>query len=223
MKNTLTIMKKNRMSRGIIVAAKFIKEFLHGCLAFRNIGPTITVYGSARFKPGQKYYDIAVELGKVLAKNGIAVMTGGGPGIMEAANKGAKLGGGKSYGCSIIIPCESRNNPYVDKGVTFKYFFARKFILSKFSSGFIALPGGYGTMDEIFEMATLVKTEKIPGFPIVLIGTEFWQPMIDYLDNTFVANGTIYKEELDCFYLTDSIDDALGYIKKTVSRIKTNE
>ncbi|MEE3003389.1 MAG: TIGR00730 family Rossman fold protein [Pseudomonadota bacterium] len=223
MKKSIELAKKNRISRGIIFALKFITEFLRGYLTFRNIGPTITVYGSARFKPGEKYYDMALAVGKKLALNGIAVMTGGGPGVMEAANKGAKLVGGKSYGCSVVIPCEQRSNKYVDKSVVFKYFFTRKFMLARFSSAFIALPGGYGTMDEIFEMATLVKTEKISEFPIVLIGSEYWQPLLDYLKNTFVKNGTIYAEELECFYLTDSIDSALEYIETAVKRINNEQ
>ena len=166
---------------------------------------------------------MALDVGKRLALNGVAVMTGGGPGIMEAANKGAKLVGGKSYGCSVIIPCEQRSNKFIDKSVVFKYFFTRKFMLARFSSAFIALPGGYGTMDEIFEMATLVKTEKISEFPIVLIGSEYWQPLLDYLKDTFVKHGTIHAEELECFYLTDSIDAALEYIETAVKRINHDQ
>lgn len=197
---------------------QILLDFVRGYLTFRHIGPTITVYGSARFEPEHQYYQLAIRLGARLAKEGIAVMTGGGPGIMEAANRGAFQAGGKSYGCTIVLPREHLN-PYVTKQMRFRYFFARKYMLTRFSMGFIALPGGYGTMDEIFEMVTLIKTDKIRGYPIVLLGKTFWQPLIDYLASTFIDQKTIDAEELQCLYLTDSIDDAMQYIHETLDRI----
>jgi len=205
-------------SRSLGRLVKIILDFVRGFLAFRHIGPTITVYGSARFKPGHQYYQLGLQVGARLAQEGIGVMTGGGPGIMEAANRGAFEAGGKSYGCSIVLPREHRN-PYITKQICFRYFFARKYMLARFSMGFIALPGGYGTMDEIFEMVTLIKTEKIRGYPVVLLGKTFWQPLIDYLATTFVDQKTIDTEELQCLYLTDSLDDAMRYIHKTLERI----
>ena len=219
MDTQINSVKKVKMSRGIMTAIKFVYEFLCGFFIFRKSGPTVTVYGSARFKPGDKYYDLAVAIGKKLALHGIAVMTGGGPGVMEAANRGAKEVGGDSYGCRIDISTERNENKYLDKNMLFRYFFTRKFMLARFSMGFIALPGGFGTMDEIFEMVTLVKTEKIAEFPIVLIGVEFWQPLIDYLETTFVANGTISQDEVKALFLTDSIDEALNHIEEKTSRI----
>lgn len=215
--------RKNKLIADIIRVVKFSKEMLYGHIAFRNIGKTITVFGSARIPEEKQYYTVGVELGKELAKKGYAVMTGAGPGIMEAANKGAKIGGGKSYGCSIKIPNEQRSNTFLDKVVEFKYFFARKVILTRFSSGFIALPGGYGTLDELFEMATLVKTDRMKSFPIVLIGCDFWQPMLTYLEQKLITYGTISESELHCFYLTDSVPEAIEHIEKTLKKISDNE
>ena len=200
------------MIHGSKSSVKFVIEFLKCFFTFSNIGPTITVYGSARLGEDNAYYKTGIAVGSALAKAGYGVMTGGGPGIMEAANKGAKRVGGKSFGASIIIPNEQRYNAYLDRHITFKYFFTRKFALTRFSSGFIALPGGYGTLDEIFEMATLVKTEKVDSFPIVLIGVTFWQPLLDYLTHTFLPLGTLNQKEIECFYLTDSIEEAIAYI-----------
>ena len=206
-------------SRSIGRLARVIVDFVRGYLTFRHIGPTITVYGSARFTPDNPYYQLGMRVGARLAEEGIAVMTGGGAGIMEAANRGAYEAGGQSYGCSIIIPHEQQPNRYVHKQMRFRYFFARKYMLARFSMGFIALPGGYGTMDEIFEIATLVKTEKIRGYPIVLLDKSYWQPLLDYISTTFIAEQTISEEDLKCLYLTDSIDDAMRYIHETVERI----
>jgi uncharacterized protein (TIGR00730 family) len=215
--------KKNELIADIIRVVKFSKELLYGHITFRNINRTITVFGSARIQDDNKYYEIGVDLGKELAKNNYAVMTGGGPGLMEAANKGAKLAGGKSYGCSIKIPNEQKSNTFLDKVMEFKYFFARKVILTRFSSGFVALPGGYGTLDELFEMATLVKTDRMKSFPIVLIGCDFWQPMLTYLKQKLVTHGTISDSELNCFYLTDSIEEAIKHIEEKLKKISDNE
>ena len=219
MKNTLTIMKKNSMSRGIIVAAKFIKEFLHGCLAFRNIGPTITVYGSARFEPGQKYYDIAVELGKTLAQNGIAVMTGGGPGIMEAANKGAYDSGGESVGLNIQLPEEQRVNPFVKRSRAFHYFFTRKVILAASAQAYVYFPGGFGTMDEFFEIITLIQTGKSEALPIVLVGHDYWDGLMTWVKETMYEEfEAIAREGLERFTIVDTAEEAFKIIETSTER-----
>ncbi|MGD9935685.1 MAG: TIGR00730 family Rossman fold protein, partial [Dehalococcoidia bacterium] len=144
---------------------------------------------------------------------GFTVMTGGGPGVMEAANRGAKDAGGMSVGCNIILPNEQASNPYIDKLVTFRYFFVRKVMLVKYSYGFVALPGGFGTMDEVFETATLIQTGKIRDFPIVLLGTEFWNPFVDFLHNQLVASGTIEVGDADRLFVTDSPEEAARHIR----------
>lgn len=219
MKISIRDVKDYKLFSAVSIALKSASEFLYGYFTFRNVGPLVTVYGSARFKPNDDYYKLGVEVGKKLALNGIGVMTGGGPGIMEAANKGAKEAGGGSYGCRISILTERSQNSYLDCNLKFKYFFTRKYMLARFSIGFIALPGGFGTMDELFEMLTLVCTEKIKRFPIVLIGVEYWKPLLEYLDNTFVKNGVITAEELKLIYLTDSIDEAINYIQSKFAEI----
>lgn len=219
MKVAIRGIKTYKLSNAISIALKSASEFLYGYFKFHNVDKLVTVYGSARLKPGSDYYELGVEVGKKLALNGIGVMTGGGPGIMEAANKGAKEAGGCSYGCRINIATEKSQNKYLDCDLKFKYFFTRKYMLARFSIGFIALPGGFGTMDELFEMLTLVCTEKIERFPIVLIGVDYWKPLIEYLDKTFVKNGVITAEELKLMYLTDSIDEAINYIQSKFSEI----
>lgn len=210
-------MASNNLINEISTVSRFVKEQLQAYFTFRHIGPVITVYGSARFKEDNPHYQKAVELGTKLAKSGFAVMTGGGPGIMEAANKGAQLAGGISCGCSIKIAEERVQNKYLDKHVYFSNFFTRKVNLTKFSTGFIALAGGYGTLDELFEMATLIKTNKMKNFPIVLIGSDFWQPLVEYMASKLIENKTIYQSELECFYLTDSTDDAVAYIENFIA------
>src|SRR6187455_2345489 len=159
------------------LAIKFFLEFVRGFRALHFVGPCVTVFGSARFKEDHPYYALGREMGKRLAQLGLTVMTGGGPGIMEAANRGAKEAGGCSIGCNIILPHEQHPNPYLDLFVEFPHFFVRKVMLVKYSYAFVALPGGFGTLDEIFEVATLVQTRKIQDFPLVLVGREFWQPL----------------------------------------------
>lgn len=210
---------KSELVADIIRVVKFSRELLYGHITFRNVGKAVTVFGSARIAEDHKYYKLGVEVGKALAENGYAVMTGGGPGLMEAANRGAKLANGRSYGCSIKIPNEQKSNTFIDKNMVFKYFFARKVLLTRFSSGFIALPGGYGTLDEVFELLNLLKTDRIKSFPIVLVGKEFWQPMLNYLQQNLLTSGTINNNELNCFYLTDSTEDAISHIKEALKRI----
>ena len=175
------------------------------------IGPCITVFGSARFKEGHKYYEAAREFGKRIAEMGFTTITGGGPGIMEAANRGAFENDGYSVGCNIVLPFEQKENPYVNKSFTFKHFFVRKTLLIKYSYGFIIMPGGFGTMDELFETLTLVQTKTITQFPIVLYSKEYFQPLMDYLQ--FLAKETtIGQEDLKLIILTDNIDEAMDHI-----------
>jgi uncharacterized protein (TIGR00730 family) len=197
---------------GLFSAWRIYLEFAKGFIKLRNVGHCVTVFGSARFDENDPYYQIAREIGKGIASLGFTVMTGGGPGIMEAANRGAKEAGGKSIGCNIILPHEQKPNQYLDKFVEFDYFFVRKVMLIKYSSAFIALPGGFGTLDEIFETALLVQTGKIADFPIVLVGVDFWQPMYEFMESTLLTAGTIKQEDFDRLILTDSAEDALQCI-----------
>jgi uncharacterized protein (TIGR00730 family) len=168
----------------------------------------VTVFGSARFRPGHAYYEMAREVGARLSRGGYTVMTGGGPGIMEAANRGAKEAGGYSVGCNIHLPQEQKPNPYLDRWITFRYFFVRKVMLVKYSYAFIAMPGGFGTLDEIFETATLIQTRKIQDFPLVLMGKEFWQPLLDFMKNRLIVEQTIDVEDHSRLLLTDSPEEA---------------
>jgi len=189
-------------------------EFIRGFRSLHFVGPCVTVFGSARFKPDHRYYEMGREVGIRLARAGFAVMTGGGPGIMEAANRGAREAGGRSIGCNIELPQEQHHNPYLDQWVTFRYFFVRKVMLVKYSYAFIALPGGFGTMDEIFETATLIQTGKIRNFPLVLMGRSFWEPMMLFLRETLVAVGTIEKADADRIVVTDSPEEAVEHVRE---------
>lgn len=178
-------------------AVKVFNEFVTGCRGLNELGPAVTVFGSARFKEDHRYYQMARELGRNLAEKGFAVITGGGPGIMEAANRGAKEAGGVSVGCNIALPMEQNINPYVDITIDFDYFFVRKVMLVKYSSGFVFMPGGIGTMDEMFETLTLVQTRKMQAFPCVAMGEGFWKPMLDFARESMVREGTISPGEVD--------------------------
>ena len=177
---------------------------MRGFRALHFVGPCVTVFGSARFREDDRYYGLAREVGRELARAGFTVMTGGGPGIMEAANRGAQEAGGRSVGCNVELPAEQRPNQYLDRWITFRHFFVRKVMLVKYSYAFIALPGGYGTIDEIFETVTLVQTGKIREFPIVLVAREFWEPLIEFLRTRPLAAGTIGREDIERLTLTDS-------------------
>jgi uncharacterized protein (TIGR00730 family) len=206
--------------RGIelLRAFRIFLEFIRGFRKFHFLGPCVTVFGSARFTEEHEYYKLAREVGYQLAKKGFTVVTGGGPGIMEAANRGAKEAGGVSVGVNIRLEHEQIANPYLDHFMTFKYFFVRKVMLVKYSYAFIVLPGGYGTLDEVFETATLMQTHKIRDFPIVIMGQDFWQPMLDFLRGPLVASGTIDAMDLHYFYPTDSAAEATEYVRDVAIR-----
>jgi uncharacterized protein (TIGR00730 family) len=187
----------------LIRAGRISLEVLHGFRKLHFVGPCVTVFGSARFDESHPYYRLSRQVGAELAKAGFAVMTGGGPGVMEAANRGAKDVGGRSIGCNIVLPHEQHANPYLDTSIDFKYFFVRKLMLAKYSYAFVAMPGGFGTLDELFEIATLVQTRKMEEFPIVLSGIEYWQPMLDFLKEKMVGGRTIDQADLDRFILSD--------------------
>jgi len=190
--------------RELIMLVRTCREVFNGFRHLHFVGPCITVFGSARFPESHRYYRLARQIGAEIAKQGFTVMTGGGPGVMEAANRGAKEVGGRSIGCNIRLPLEQAPNPYLDQYVDFRYFFVRKLMLAKYSYAFIAMPGGLGTLDEFFEIATLVQTRKIESFPIVLAGVEYWTPLIEYLRKTMVAEGTISSEDVDRLIISDN-------------------
>lgn len=194
-------------------------EFLRGFEFFGNIErPCVTVFGSARFAPGHRYYEMARELGAQLARAGFAVMTGGGPGIMEAANRGAREAGGVSLGCNIILPMEQTANPYLDQFIEMNHFFVRKVMLVKYSRAFVVMPGGLGTLDEAFETLTLVQCGKLDQFPIVAMGSEFWEHMRTFVRGSLVPEKTISPEDLDLLHITDSPEEAVAYVQRGGAR-----
>src|SRR5262245_39363115 len=199
-------------------ATRIFFEFLRGFRTLHFAGPCVTVFGSARFTENHPYYTLARQVGAELAEAGFTVMTGGGPGIMEAANRGAKEAGGTSIGCNIELPKEQKPNIYLDRWITFRHFFVRKVMLVKYSYAFIALPGGFGTLDEIFETATLIQTAKIREFPLVLMGKEFWQPLLEFLSGTMVKQKTIDQADVDRLIVTDSAHEAVLAITDVAKR-----
>ena len=194
-------------------ATRIFLEFLRGFESFDFVSRCVTVFGSARFGEDHPYYKMAREMGKRLAEEGYAVMTGGGSGIMEAANRGAKDGGGLSLGCNIDLPMEQVPNPYMDYFIEMDHFFVRKVMLVKYSTAFVIMPGGFGTLDELFETLTLIQTEKIEQFPIVALGREFWGHTEEFVIKALVAEATIDREDLGLLRITDSIDHAISIIK----------
>ena len=189
-------------------------EFVEGFGALAELGPAISVFGSARTTPGHPSYAMAEEAGRKLAEAGFAVITGGGPGIMEAANKGASEAGGVSVGLGIELPFESGLNAWVDVGINFRYFFARKTMFVKYAQGFVVLPGGLGTFDELFEALTLVQTQKVTSFPVALLGVDYWQGMMNWLRDTVLADGKIAASDLDMLMLTDDVNEAVQLMIK---------
>jgi uncharacterized protein (TIGR00730 family) len=206
-------------SRGyeLSFAWRVFKQFIKGFRALHFMGPCITVFGSARFKEDHPYYEKAREFGKRIAEIGFTTMTGGGPGIMEAANRGAFEVGGKSVGVNIQLPFEQQGNPYVNKSITFEHFFVRKVLLVKYSYAFIIMPGGFGTMDEFFETLTLVQTQTITQFPIVLFGKDYYSGLWNYVE--FMAQqGTISRDDMKLVLITDSVDEAMAHIQHYISQ-----
>lgn len=189
-----------------------VRDFVRGFRALTFAGPCVTVFGSARFNEGHHYYQLGRDVGSALSHLGFTVMTGGGPGLMEAANRGAKEAGGRSVSCNIKLGAEEHPNPYLDHSVTVHYFFVRKVLLFKYSYAFVALPGGFGTMDELFEALTLVQTKKIESFPIVLMGTDYWKRLFHLVQN-MVGEGAISPGEIDSWLATDDIDEAMAHIR----------
>lgn len=194
---------------------KIMSEFVDGYEKMAKIGPCVSIFGSARLTSKDPYYQMAVDIARKITEIGFGVITGGGPGIMEAGNKGAKEGGGKSIGLNIELPFEQHFNLYIDKHYTinFDYFFVRKVMFVKYSQGFIVLPGGFGTLDELSEALTLIQTQKIGRFPIVLVGKEFWSGLIDWFTSTLLSNGLIAEKDLSLFRVVDTAEEAVAHIK----------
>lgn len=193
---------------------KIMGEFVNGFEKMSVIGPCVSIFGSARVREGHPYYDLAVKISKKISEAGYGVITGGGPGIMEAGNKGANLAGGTSVGLNIDLPFEQHDNPYIDddKSLDFDYFFVRKVMFVKYSQGFVVMPGGFGTLDEFFEALTLIQTHKIHTFPIILVGTEFWKGLMDWIKNTLIEAGNISAKDLDLIKLVDTEDEVVEII-----------
>jgi len=193
---------------------KIMGEFVMGFEKMSVIGPCVTIFGSARTKLGDKYYELAVTISKKVSEAGYGIITGGGPGIMEAGNKGAHLAGGTSVGLNIDLPFEQHDNPYIDddKSLDFDYFFVRKVMFVKYSQGFVVMPGGFGTLDELFEAITLIQTNKIGRFPIILVGTVFWQGLMDWIKNTMLEAGNISPKDLDLIKIADTAEEVVEII-----------
>ena len=200
-------------SRELITLFRVMRDFLRGFRVLHFVGPCVTVFGSARIAAGHPHYELARKMGGAITQLGFTVMTGGGPGIMEAANRGAKEAGGRSVGCNIELPVEQQPNRFLDRHVTLHYFFVRKTLLIKYSYAFVVMPGGAGTLDEFFEALTLIQTGKIENFPIVIMGTEYWRGLVDLIANMARA-GTIAPGDLDLIHVTDSVADAIAHIQE---------
>jgi uncharacterized protein (TIGR00730 family) len=196
-------------------AVRYFLEFLTGFESLDVTGPAVTVFGSARFPQDSRYCQLARAVGRSLARAGYAVITGGGPGIMEAANRGAKETGGLSIGCNITLRHEQKPNEYLDDFVQFDHFFVRKVMLVKYSSAFIVLPGGFGTLDEVFETLTLIQTRTIEQFPVILMGSEFWSRMMQFFDESLLAERTVDPDDLQLFHITDSPEEAVGIVLRS--------
>jgi len=199
---------------------KILSEFVQGFEKLSKIGPCVSIFGSARTKPDNKYFRLAEEIAYKLTQNGYGVITGGGPGIMEAGNMGAKKGGGRSVGLNIDLPFEQSANLFIDpdKLINFEHFFVRKVMFVKYAQGFIVLPGGFGTMDEMFEALTLIQTEKIGKFPIILIGKEYWQGLFDWIRKRVLEENNVKEKDLELFQLVDSADEAVDQINSFYSK-----
>jgi len=197
-------------------ALRIFREYIRGFRKLHFVGPCVTVFGSARFGEGTWAYEMAREMGKRIAGLGLTTMTGGGPGVMEGANRGAKEAGGRSVACNIELPMEQKPNPYLDTFVEMRYFFIRKVMLVKYSHAFIVLPGGFGTLDEMFECATLIQTEKVKNFPMIIMGKEYWRPLEVFVKESLLGRGAISPGDLNMITFTDSPDEAVEAIRKHV-------
>ena len=191
---------------------RIMSEFVEGFESLRDLGPAITIFGSSRAKRDEGSYKTTLKVAEMLARRGFAIISGGGPGIMEAANRGARMGKGVSVGLNIQLPAEQKPNRYQDKSLTFRHFFARKVMFVKYASGYIIMPGGFGTLDEFFESLTLIQTGKIRRFPVVLMGRKYWEGLIRWMEQTLIEEGTISAADLNLFYLADHPEDAVEYI-----------
>ncbi len=190
-----------------------VRDFLRGFRVLHFVGPCVTVFGSARTPESDPYYQLAREVGRAIVELGFTVMTGGGPGIMEAANRGAREAGGRSVACNIELPHEQQPNPYLDRQVTLRYFFVRKTVMIKYSYAFIIMPGGFGTLDELFEALTLIQTRKIERFPVIVMGKEYWREALEFIDK-MAKLGTIHRDDLDLILVTDSVSEAIAHIQE---------
>ena len=225
MNDTIRISKQRRWAESKAHSSwqifKIMAEFVDGFEALAKLGPCISVFGSARTQPGQPHYELAVEISKRLSEEGFGIISGGGPGIMEAANKGAQLGGGHSVGLNIELPFEQQANPYIDRdaNLNFDYFFVRKVMFTKYSQGFIMMPGGFGTMDEFFEVATLIQTGKMSQVPLILVGSEYWSGLLNWMKETmFQQYGNISPNDLDLLRLADTPDEVVGHVLSFYSK-----
>ncbi|ASK31494.1 Rossman fold protein, TIGR00730 family [Chryseobacterium sp. T16E-39] len=203
---------------------KVMAEFVDGYEKLAKIGPCVSIFGSARLKPESKYYEMAVEIAEKITKIGFGIITGGGPGIMEAGNKGAFNAKGKSIGLNIDLPFEQHFNPYINKSysMNFDYFFVRKVMFVKYSQGFVVMPGGFGTLDELTEAITLIQTNKIGRFPIVLVGSEFWNGLLEWFKATLLKEGMIAEDDLDLYRVVDTADEAVAHIKAFYDKYAVN-
>jgi len=199
---------------------RIMREFLRGFRTLHFVGPCVTVFGSARFDETHRYYALARDMGARLAQAGLTVMTGGGPGIMEAANRGAREAGGASIGCNIQLPAEQRPNPYLDQFMTFRYFFVRKVMLIKYSYGFLVMPGGFGTLDELFEALTLLQTGKMEGFRIVLMGSDYWRPVLDAIEQSTRRWATVSPDDHRLLHLTDDPAEAMHIFEQSMKAMR---
>lgn len=218
MNDTIKMTKQRRWSESKAHSSwqifKIMAEFVDGFEALAKLGPCISIFGSARTEPGHPAYELTVDVAKHLAEDGFGIISGGGPGIMEAANKGAQLGGGKSVGLNIELPFEQHANPYIDRdaNLNFEYFFVRKTMFTKYSQGFVMMPGGFGTMDEFFEVATLIQTGKMLQVPLILVGTAYWTGLMQWLQNTMLTEGYISPEDMDLLKLVDTADEVAEHV-----------
>ena len=225
MNDTIRMSKQRRWSESKANSSwqifKIMAEFVDGFEALSKIGPCISIFGSARTLPGDPYFELSVEIAKRLAEEGFGIISGGGPGVMEAANKGAQLGGGKSVGLNIDLPFEQQANPFIDRdgSLNFEYFFVRKTMFTKYSQGFVMMPGGFGTMDEFFEVATLIQTGKMAQVPLILVGTEYWGGLLDWLKKTMLEKAkNISVEDMDLLKIADTAEEVAQLVLQFYSK-----